>query len=369
MAKIPLICLENINEYVLNQGHGVKGLADMGVKCLPKQYIHPQEERFFTSNNDGTGEDGSIPIIDMSNLGDHTMETLICNAAEKWGFFQIINHGVPLKVLEDVKVATYRFFELSAEEKSKYLKENSPTSCVRYGTSFVPQVERALEWKDYLSLLFVSEEEALALWPLACRAEALEYMKSSENVIRNLVKILMKGLNIHDIDIDIDIDEKKESLIMGAKRINLNYYPKCPNPELTVGVGRHSDVSTLTVLLQDDVGGLYVRGSGAEAESWIHVAPMKGALVINIGDALEILSNGKYKSVEHRVTANGRNNRVSIPIFVNPNPNLIIAPLQELIDRGEMPKYRELLYLDYVNYFFQKPHDGKATIEFAKLFN
>ncbi|KNA17368.1 hypothetical protein SOVF_080610 [Spinacia oleracea] len=362
MPKIPIIYPENINEYVLNQGHGVKGLADMGIKSLPRQYIHPQEERFNTISDDG-GEDRSIPMIDMSNDDHHAMETLICNAAEKWGFFQLINHGVPLKVLEDVKAATYRFFELSAQEKSMYLKENSPSSCVRYGTSFVPEAEMALEWKDYLSLFFVSDEETLSRWPLACRAEALEYMKSSVNVIRNLVKILMKGLNIHDID------EKKESLLMGTKRINLNYYPKCPNPELTVGVGRHSDVSTLTVLLQDDVGGLYVRGLDAGAESWIHVPPIKGALVINIGDALQILSNGKYKSVEHRVTANGRNNRVSIPIFVNPRPNDIIAPLQEMMDGGEKPKYREVLYSDYVKYFFKKAHDGKATIEFAKISN
>ena len=72
-------------------------------------------------------------------------------------------------MLEDVKAATYRFFEQSAEEKSKYLKGNSGTNCVRCGTSFVPEVERAVEWKDYLSLLFVSDGDAVARWPVACR--------------------------------------------------------------------------------------------------------------------------------------------------------------------------------------------------------
>ncbi|XP_021766049.1 feruloyl CoA ortho-hydroxylase 1-like [Chenopodium quinoa] len=363
MPTTSITYLENTKDYVLNKGHGVKGLADMGIKSLPNQYIQPEEERFdldkiILTNN---GENNSIPIIDMSNLDDHAMKTLICNAAEKWGFFQLINHGMPLNVLEDVKAATYRFFELSAQEKSKFLKENSPTNNVRYGTSFVPEVERALEWKDYLSLFFVSEKEALACWPLACRAEALEYMKSSEFVIRNLLKILMKGLNIHEID------ERKKTLLMGTKRINLNYYPKCPNPELTVAVGRHSDVSTLTILLQDDVGGLYVRG--LDGESWIHVPPIDGALVINIGDALQILSNGKYKSVEHRVIANGQKNRVSIPIFVNPRPNDVIAPFEELMEGGDKPKYKEILYSDYVKYFFKKAHDGKATIDFAKNTN
>ncbi|KAL2931680.1 F6'H1: Feruloyl CoA ortho-hydroxylase 1 [Bienertia sinuspersici] len=142
---------ENIIEFVQNQGHGVKGLADMGIASLPKRYIQPLEKR----DKIGLKKDHvdvSIPVIDMSNLDEKEMETLICNAAEKWGFFQIINHGIPLKVLEDVKVATYRFFELPVEEKRKYVKENSPTSAVTYGTSFVPELERALEWKDYLRM-------------------------------------------------------------------------------------------------------------------------------------------------------------------------------------------------------------------------
>ena len=81
----------------------------------------------------------------------------------------------------------------------------------------------------------------------------LEYMDKSEKVISQLLRVLMKGLNV------TEIDSEKEKLISGSRRINLNYYPICPSPELTVGVGRHSDVSTLTVLLQDDIGGLYVR--------------------------------------------------------------------------------------------------------------
>jgi feruloyl-CoA ortho-hydroxylase len=98
----------------------------------------------------------------------------------------------------------------------------------------------------------------------------LEYMKRSETVIRKLLDVLMKNLNV------TEIDETKESLLMGSKRTNLNYYPICPNPaELTVGVGRHSDVSTLTFLLQDDIGGLYVRGNN---DSWIHVPPVSGPL-------------------------------------------------------------------------------------------
>ena len=111
----------------------------------------------------------STPIIDMSNWGEPNVSESICDAAEKWGFFQIINHGVPIEVLENVKDATHRFFNLPAEEKRKFSKENSPSNNVRFGTNFRPEAENSLEWKDYLSLFYVSEAEASALWPHVCK--------------------------------------------------------------------------------------------------------------------------------------------------------------------------------------------------------
>ncbi|RYQ87987.1 hypothetical protein Ahy_B09g095463 isoform D [Arachis hypogaea] len=185
-------------------------------------------------------------------------------------------------------------------------------------------------------------------------------MKKSEALIKRLLNILMKRLNVKEID------EIKEAVLMGSKRINLNYYPVCPNHDLTVAIGRHSDVSTLTILLQDQTGGLFVRTE--DRCGWIHVPPIPGALVINIGDALQIMSNGRYKSIEHRVTANGSKTRVSVPIFVNPRPSDVIGPfLEVLASDGEKAKYKNVLYSDYVKHFFRKAHDGKMTIEYAKI--
>nr|GFA42437.1 feruloyl CoA ortho-hydroxylase 1-like [Tanacetum cinerariifolium] len=104
----------------------------------------------------------------MSNGDDPNVAKAICDAASKWGFFQIVNHGVPIHVLDDVKDATRKFFALPAEEKLKYSKEKSVTNNIRFGTSFTPEAEKALEWKDYLSLFLVSEDEAATLWPSVC---------------------------------------------------------------------------------------------------------------------------------------------------------------------------------------------------------
>ena len=184
-------------------------------------------------------------------------------------------------------------------------------------------------------------------------------MKHAEALIRKLLKVLLKKLNVKELD------KAREHTLMGAMILGFNYYPACPDPEVVAGVGPHSDVSSITVLLQDDIGGLYVRGS--DGDSWIYVPPVEGALVINIGDVLQIMSNERCKSIEHRVVANRSKTRISIPIFVNPAPDAVIGPLSEVLDDGDEPKYKQLLYSDYFKYFFSKAHDGKKTIEFAMI--
>ncbi|KAJ8529050.1 hypothetical protein K7X08_035885 [Anisodus acutangulus] len=154
--------------FVVNEGHRVKGLADMGIQTLPKQYIQPPEERITSSGV--VAEEQSIPVIDLSNWNDPKVGKMICNAADKWGFFQIVNHVIPMEVFKNVKDATHRFFGLPAEEKREYSKKYSCTNNVHFGTSFSPQAEKDLEWKDYLNLFYVSDEEATAFWPLACRS-------------------------------------------------------------------------------------------------------------------------------------------------------------------------------------------------------
>ncbi len=114
---------------------------------------------------------------------------------------------------------------------------------------------------------------------------ALEYLKSSIKMVRKLLEILIGKLGV-------TVDDSRINALIGLKMVNMNFYPTCPNPELTVGVGRHSDMGTLTVLLQDGIGGLYVKveedlNAGKRGE-WIEITPIPGALVINVGDTLQV---------------------------------------------------------------------------------
>ncbi|KAG5219251.1 oxidoreductase family protein [Salix suchowensis] len=283
----------NITDFFLNKGNGVKGLPEMGLESLPKENIQPLEER----------------KCDTKSCSQNPFPSLACQNGMTLKFLKqsvkLQGNGDSFRLLtiEYLRMLRKQLISSSGyhlRRRGKYPKELSPSNNVRFGSNFSPEAEKALEWKDYLS--FMSPRMRL----LRCG------LLNQKLLSLKLLDVLMKNLNV------TEMDETKESLLLGSKRINLNYYPICPDPELTVGVGRYSDVSTLTVLLQRDIGGLYVR---RDNDSWIHVPLANGSIVINVGDALQIMSNGRYMSIEHCVIANGSDNRISVPIFINPRPS------------------------------------------------
>ncbi|XP_022718082.1 feruloyl CoA ortho-hydroxylase 2-like [Durio zibethinus] len=350
--------------FVVRDGNGVKGMVDLGLSKVPEPYIQPPKERI---DKEKATRHEQAPI-DFSRLNGPDHDEVfkeIVTAAETLGFFQLVNHGVPVDLLESLKDAAHKFFGQPSEKKAVYRKDVSPSPLVKYGTSFVPEKEKALEWKDYISMGYTSDAEALEQWPKECREVVLEYLKTSMNMVKKLLEILMGNLGA-------ELDDSKIDALIGMKMVNMNFYPTCPNPDLTVGVGRHSDMGTLTILLQDGIGGLYVKVAeeidniGKQGE-WVEIPPIPGALVINIGDALQILSNGRYKSAEHRVRTTSTKSRVSIPIFTAPKPTEKIAPLPQVVEKDGMAYYKEFVFADYMKNFFGNAHDGKKSLDFAQI--
>lgn len=159
---------DSLFQFVVKEGNGVKGLVDSGLSKVPPRYIQPPQERIDKLSS----RPHNLLAIDLSDLGGafhNRAAEAIARAAETLGFFQVVNHGVPLELLESLKTAAHRFFSLPPEKKSVYLKGVSPSPSVKYGTSFVPEKEKALEWKDYISMVYSDDAHALQYWPEECK--------------------------------------------------------------------------------------------------------------------------------------------------------------------------------------------------------
>ncbi|KAK8507464.1 hypothetical protein V6N13_141486 [Hibiscus sabdariffa] len=353
----------SIFEFVVKDGNGVKGMVDLGLSKVPQAYVQPPNERIDKQNAIKLEQ----PPIDLSKLdgpGHDEVAEQIVRAAETLGFFQVVNHGVPLQLLESLKESAHKFFSLPPQRKAVYRSSVSPTPLVKYSTSFIPEKERALEWKDYILMQYTNDDEALQYWPEEIKGVLLEYLRSSMSMVRKMLQVLLENIGVKSDDSMLDV-------LIGKKMLIMNFYPTCPNPDLTVGVGRHSDMGTLTILVQDGIGGLYVKieedtDYGKKGE-WVEIPPTPGALVVNVADMLQVLSNGKYKSVEHRVRTTSTSSRVSVPIFTMPLETAKIAPLPQVVEKDGIARYREFVFVDYIKNFVANPHEGKKSLDFAKI--
>ncbi|MDT3479964.1 2OG-Fe(II) oxygenase family protein, partial [Salmonella enterica] len=126
-----------------------------------------------------------------------------------------------------------------------------------------------------------------------------------------------------------------------TSNIRINHYPPCPTPDLGFGIGPHQDTGVLTVLAQDNVGGLEVwRKSDGQ---WIGVKPIPNSYIINVGSIMQVWSNDMYESPVHRVTVNSKE-RFSIPFFLKPAHYTMVAPL----GGSRCPLYREYNWGKYI---------------------
>ncbi|KAK6781540.1 hypothetical protein RDI58_019336 [Solanum bulbocastanum] len=121
-----------------------------------------------------------------------------------------------------------------------------------------------------------------------------------------------------------------------------NYYPCCPQPELALGMPPHSDHGLLTLIIQNQVGGLQVQHQG----KWIHVNALPNSLLVNTGDHLEIFSNGKYKSNVHKVVVNNTSPRISVAVAHGPSLEAIVSPASPLVQSET--NYIPMKYKDYM---------------------
>ncbi|KAI3961342.1 hypothetical protein MKX01_007056 [Papaver californicum] len=266
-------------------------------------------------------EQVNIPVIDFSLLtsGSPDQRSKIIedlrNACQHWGFFMVVNHGVPESFKEELINSCMNFFNLSPEEKSVYQGESASDPCILdpiiCGTNFNPasESESVSFWRDYLRVL-VHPVFNSPLKPEGLSNVLSEYSKRSREVTKELLRAIMEGLELEEEDI-----EKSLELNSGVQKFSANLYPPCPQPELAIGLPPHADRGLLTLLIQNDVGGLQIKNKG----KWVAVNAIPNSIMVNTGDHMEILSNGKYKGVLHRVLVNNKKTRISLVMTNGPS--------------------------------------------------
>ncbi|KAJ8547257.1 hypothetical protein K7X08_010843 [Anisodus acutangulus] len=341
---------------------GVKGLVDAGIVEIPRIFIRPPDELAEELNM--CKSTLQVPVVDLSGIEVQERHKKIVDeireASEKWGLFQLINHGVPSIVLEGMVNGTRKFHEQDVEVKKEYYSCDPRTRRVRYESNLhLYQTKgKTANWKDtlYISGLVSGHIEPEEIPPV-CRKTFLEYINHVVKLGDILLGLLSEALGIKP-------DHLKATECAKGQALVCHYYPACPQPELTLGTAKHTDPAFLTILLQDQSGGLQVMRNN----QWADVEPIEHGLVVNIGDLLQILSNDKFVSAIHRVVAKKVGPRISVACFFSggSTPPKMFGPIKELISEENRPLYREFLVADYVTKFFSKPLD-KTGLDLFRL--
>ncbi|KAL4951717.1 putative oxidoreductase [Aspergillus filifer] len=294
------------------------------------------------------------PVIDFAPFygpdspAKDTLVRELRQACEEFGFFQLINHGIPSTLQESILAQSREFFDLPLDIKEKYSKDKNP-----FNRGYERLRSQNFEKRDTLGDLkegfylgrnrALDEADVVArkfgqgpnMYPRELGPEFRDVtetyhakmMALAEGILRMLARTL--GLNE-------DVFEKGGFVERPIAVLRLLRYPAQESDagegDLERGIGAHTDFGAVTILLQDDTGGLQVWDNISAA--WVDVTPIPGAYVVNLGNMMMRWTNDRYLSNLHRVINKSGKERFSVPFFFSGNPDYSVACLPSCEGRG-----------------------------------
>ncbi len=308
-----------------------------------------------------------LPIIDLSlfDVGgpwrDH-VAAQVDWAASEFGFFYVIGHGIEPGVIDSLHTLSRTFFDLDDSAKNRVHMSRGGRAWRGYFpvggelTSGRPDLKEGLYFGEELA---DDDARVRAGTPLhgrnvfpelpGFRDAVLDYMSALTGLGHKLMTSIGRGLRLGD---NYFVDRYTGNPTTLFRVFN---YPAAPAAQDARGVGEHTDYGLLTLLWQDEAGGLQVK----HGSTWLEVPYLPGSFVINVGDMLERLTSGRYTSALHRVINRSGRPRISMPFFFDPRFDAVLQPIpsvgppvirRDLIDRWDGVNLRNVhgTYGDYL---------------------
>lgn len=296
----------------------------------------------------------AVPVIDIAELDDPESLYRIDRACRDWGFFQVVGHGIDEPLMRSIFEVTHEFFAQPADVKRRILR-NAENPWGYFDRELTKNRQDRKEIYDFGP---ADGEKLKPRWPAGLFRIRFEpvvraYYANCKSLALRLLSSIATNLGVAPDYLARDFAHTHTSFL------RLNYYPKLPRTGAedltTFGVGEHTDSGALTLLLQDDQPGLEVFRNGG----WHLVEPTPGALVVNIGDMIQVWSNDQYRAALHRVITNPVADRYSVPFFLNPSYETVYEPLPTAVSRRAPARYRRISWREF--------RDQRAAGDYADI--
>ncbi len=299
----------------------------------------------------------ALPVFDMANLYSAHSEKRIeaakslDKAVRSAGFFYLKNHGVPSSLIEQLKTVSRRYFAQDHASKMRhyiglsanhtgYVPQGEEQFYSEQDSSKKPDLKEAFDiGPEGPSLMARHTEHATMQWPEDPAFK--QTVKAYYDVMLELSRVLFRGFALA---LNLPEDTFTQYLTYPPSQLRLIHYFE--NPEARPddsGIGAHTDYEFFTILLPTAPGLQVLNG----AKEWINVPVRDDAFVINIGDMMELVSNGEYLATSHRVRQ-VTEERYAFPFFSSLDYHTLVAPLEHFKDHKKQCHYSSLICGDHL---------------------